>query len=66
MAAVGKFGGILAVSAFLIIIFYLVPNKEQLQNIQMLSYIVGGLFFLGLLLAFKGGQRHARKHGWIS
>ena len=66
MAAVGKFGLLLATVTFLLIVFYLIPNKEAIPNIQQMSLIVGGLFFLGLILAIVGGKRHARKHGWIS
>ncbi len=66
MAAVGKFGALLAFVSIIIIIFYLKPNQDSIDNIQDLSFIVGGAFFLGLLLAIVGGRRHARKHGWIS
>jgi len=66
MAAVGKFGALLAIVSFLIILFYLIPNQAQIENIRDISFIVGGAFFLGLILAILGGRRHARKHGWIS
>ncbi|MCZ6581929.1 MAG: hypothetical protein O6761_02005 [Thaumarchaeota archaeon] len=66
MAAVGKFGALLAFVSIIIIIFYLKPNQDSIDNIRDLSFIVGGAFFLGLLLAIVGGRRHARKHGWIS
>ena len=66
MAAVGKFGALLAFVSIIIIIFYLKPNQDSIDNIQDLSFIVGGAFFLGLILAILGGRRHARKHGWIS
>jgi len=66
MAAVGKFGALLAIVSFIIILFYLIPNQAQIENIRDVSFIVGGAFFLGLILAILGGRRHARKHGWIS
>lgn len=66
MAAVGKFGALLAFVSIIIIVFYLKPNQDSIENIQDLSFIVGGAFFLGLILAILGGRRHARKHGWIS
>lgn len=66
MAAIGKFGALLAIVTFLIILFYLIPNQNQIDDIRNISFIVGGLFFLGLILAIVGGKRHARKHGWIS
>ena len=66
MAAVGKFGVLLAFVSIIIIIFYLKPNQDSIDNIRDLSFIVGGAFFLGLILAIVGGRRHARKHGWIS
>lgn len=66
MAAVGKFGALLAIVSFIIILFYLIPNQAQIENIRDVSFIVGGAFFLGLVLAILGGRRHARKHGWIS
>lgn len=66
MAAVGKFGALLAIISFIIILFYLIPNQAQIENIRDVSFIVGGAFFLGLVLAILGGRRHARKHGWIS
>ncbi len=66
MVAVGKFGALLAFVSFLIILFYLIPNQSQIDNIRDISFIVGGAFFLGLILAIVGGRRHARKHGWIS
>ena len=66
MAAVGKFGALLAIVSFIIILFYLIPNQGQIENIRDVSFIVGGAFFLGLVLAILGGRRHARKHGWIS
>lgn len=66
MAAIGKFGLLLAAISFLIILFYLIPNQDQIENIRDVSFIIGGAFFLGLILAIVGGKRHARKHGWIS
>jgi len=66
MAAVGKFGVLLAFVSIIIIVFYLKPNQDSIDNIRDLSFIVGGAFFLGLILAIVGGRRHARKHGWIS
>jgi hypothetical protein len=66
MAAVGKFGVLLAFITFIIILFYLLPNKDQIENIRDMSFIIGGLFFLGLILSIVGARRHARKHGWIS
>jgi len=66
MAAVGKFGFLLATVSFLIILFYLIPNQNQIEDIQTVSFIIGGAFFLGLVLTIVGAKRHARKHGWIS
>jgi len=66
MAAVGKFGALLAGVSFIIILFYLIPNQSEIENVRNVSFIVGGAFFIGLLLAILGGRRHARKHGWIS
>lgn len=66
MAAVGKFGFVLATVSFLIIILYLIPNQASIENIRDVSFVVGGAFFLGLILTIVGGRRHARKHGWIS
>jgi len=45
---------------------FFIPNQDQIENIRDVSFIVGGAFFLGLVLAIVGGKRHARKHGWIS
>lgn len=66
MAAVGRFGALLAFVSIIIIVFYLKPNQDSIDNIRDLSFIVGGAFFLGLILAIVGARRHARKHGWIS
>jgi len=66
MAAVGKFGVLLAGISFIIILFYLIPNQDQIEDIRTVSFAVGGAFFLGLVLAIVGAKRHARKHGWIS
>jgi hypothetical protein len=66
MAAIGKFGFLLATISFLIILFYLIPNQDQIENVRNVSFIIGGAFFLGLILTIVGGRRHARKHGWIS
>ncbi|GEM_PF-4595054 len=66
MAAVGRFGALLAFVSIIIIVFYLKPNQDSIDNIRDLSFIVGGAFFLGLILAIVGARRHARKHGWIT
>lgn len=64
MAAIGKFGILLAFVSLLVIVFYLLPNKESIENIRNVALVIGMLFFFGLFLTIFGVRAHGRKHGW--
>jgi len=66
MAAVGKVSALIAVLSFLVIMFYLIPNKNEIENVQTLGFALGGLFFLTVIITILAGKRHARRKGWIS
>lgn len=63
--AIGKIGFVLASGSLIIIVLYLLPNKDQIENIQQMALIVGGIFFLGLILMIAGAKTHAKQRKWI-
>ena len=61
---IGRFGLVLASGSLIVIIFYLLPNKDNIENIKQMALIIGGVFFLGLVLAIAGVRIHARQNKW--
>lgn len=62
---IGKLGFVLASGSLVVIVLYLLPNKDDIENIQQMALIVGGVFFLGLILTITGARIHAKQRNWI-
>lgn len=62
---IGRIGFVLAVGSLVVIVLYLLPNKDQIENIQQMALIVGGIFFLGLMLTIAGARIHVKNRKWI-